>query len=383
MQKDKIVLALSGGMDSTTLLGHLINHNFEVYPVTFYYGSKHNQYEYESVKMIQKYYKIDNIPRINLDFVGELFKSNLLKSGGDIPEGHYTDETMSKTVVPNRNMIFSSILAGYAESIGARRIALGVHSGDHAIYADCRPIFIAKLEETIIESLDKSFHVFTPFLHLTKKDILEIGYTIDVPYHLTRTCYKDQLYSCGKCGSCNERLEAFELIGKKDPITYEKECCRIIEDINKLLIDNTNKYYSVSKTFKFDCSHRLNVDYTTPCINLHGHSYKVTVTIESYKLNKNDMVIDFNDLKGIKELIDHNLDHATLVYIKDEKLLKYVTDNKMKAYIFEKITTSENLAEFLLEKVKAIYFNKIENLKAIHISVHETENNFATISQNY
>ena len=159
-----------------------------------------------------------------LDFIKQLFKSNLLQDQGEIPEGHYEDGNMSKTVVPGRNAIFITIMAGYAESIGAGTIAVGVHAGDHHIYADCRPDFINSMTRTIEDSSDGTVTLEAPFLSYTKLDILKIGYalTTPFPYELTRTCYKDQELSCGSCGSCNERLEAFRFLGKEDPIEYEK-----------------------------------------------------------------------------------------------------------------------------------------------------------------
>ena len=120
-------------------------------------------------------------------------------------------------------MIMSSIMAGVAENIGASSIALGVHAGDHAIYPDCRPEFTKALSLAIYLSSDTKVSVETPFEFLRKKDILELGYSFNplVPYYLTRTCYTDQKISCGKCGSCQERIEAFKSLKIKDPIPYE------------------------------------------------------------------------------------------------------------------------------------------------------------------
>jgi 7-cyano-7-deazaguanine synthase len=145
-----------------------------------------------------------------------------MKKGGEIPEGHYESENMRKTVVPGRNLIMLSIMAGIAESEGASFVGIGVHSGDHHIYPDCRHEFIKSADTTIFLSSDRKVHIDAPFIGEDKASILEMGYSynIKVPYHLTRTCYKDQIHSCGKCGSCSERLEAFYLIGKEDPITY-------------------------------------------------------------------------------------------------------------------------------------------------------------------
>jgi 7-cyano-7-deazaguanine synthase len=114
-------------------------------------------------------------------------------------------------------------MAGLAESVGAEKVALGVHSGDHFIYPDCRTEFIKALDTTIFLSSDRKVEITAPLANENKFSILQMGYKlpIPVPYSLTRTCYKDQPISCGKCGSCNERLEAFEAMGIDDPIKYE------------------------------------------------------------------------------------------------------------------------------------------------------------------
>jgi len=219
----KVVLGLSGGMDSSTLAGYYISKGYEVHPIIFAYGSKHNHYENRCAHTIARTLGCKVPHFVELDFIGKLFKSDLLKSGGDIPEGHYEDESMSKTVVPGRNTIFISIMMGYAESIGAEIIAAGVHSGDHHIYPDCRAEYINSMAESVLLATDGKVSLEAPFIHFDKLGILKIGYALDppFPYEHTRTCYKDQEASCGKCGSCQERLEAFKLLGKTDPITYE------------------------------------------------------------------------------------------------------------------------------------------------------------------
>ena len=221
-------MGLSGGMDSATLLGMLLNEGAKVHVCNFQYGSKHNEYERLAMMQLLAYYNHQYEQHIylhsfNLRDTFRHTQSNLLKSGGPIPDGQYVYTSMRKTVVPGRNLIFSSIMAGLAESIGASEIALGVHSGDHVIYPDCRPEFIGALRETVHASSEGKVTVSTPLLALDKHGILKIGYALPlpIPYQHTRTCYKDQLISCGKCGSCVERLEAFKLIGKKDPIQYD------------------------------------------------------------------------------------------------------------------------------------------------------------------
>jgi len=220
----KIVLSMSGGIDSTTLCAYYLDNGNEVLPLSFQYGSKHNKYENEAVFKIADFLNLPEPKLIDLNFIANLFKSDLLLSGDEIPEGHYNDESMQATVVPARNLIFASIIAGYAESVGADVISLGVHGGDHHIYADCRPEFISSLNTTVILATDKKVRVDAPFLYYNKAEIIEAGMglkNIEMPYHLTRTCYKDQELSCGKCGSCVERLEAFEKCGLTDPIAYK------------------------------------------------------------------------------------------------------------------------------------------------------------------
>lgn len=220
---NKIVVSLSGGMDSTTLLCYYLDQGFEVYPVVFTYGSKHNKYENTCALSVCVKFNLE-YKFINLEYINDLFKSNLLQSGGDIPEGHYEEKSMEKTVVPGRNIIFISNLVGYAWSVGADRVGIGVHQGDHAIYADCRKDFITAMDKAVFLGSDSRVHLDAPFQDIDKAGILNLGYSlknITVPYELTRTCYKDQEVSCGKCGSCTERLEAFASLGKIDPIKYE------------------------------------------------------------------------------------------------------------------------------------------------------------------
>lgn len=216
----KVVMSLSGGMDSTTMLAYYLDQGYEVHCVHFQYGSKHNAYELQSVNNVTSYYKVP-LTIINMHEAFANMSSHLMQSGGDIPEGHYADENMKKTVIPGRNTIFAAVLSGIAESIGATKVALGTHQGDHAIYPDCRAEYTKALDTLIYLASDRKVEVDAPFQFTDKTGICKIGLELTVPYHLTRTCYKEQETSCGVCGSCCERLSSFELNNAVDPIAYE------------------------------------------------------------------------------------------------------------------------------------------------------------------
>lgn len=219
MGKTKVIVSLSGGMDSTTVLARALSVNRDVQCVGFSYGSKHNAYENAAGIQIAQHY---DVPFKLIDFssVTAGFKSNLLKSGDAIPEGFYEGENMRQTVVPGRNLIFISILMGIAWSNDAEEVWLGIHAGDHFIYPDCRPNFFKAMNEAVQLGSDGKVQLVAPFLDGNKTSIIKEGLELGVPYHLTRTCYKDQVFACGKCGSCQERLDAFHNNGIEDPIPY-------------------------------------------------------------------------------------------------------------------------------------------------------------------
>jgi 7-cyano-7-deazaguanine synthase len=217
----KTVVLLSGGMDSATALAWAINNHHEVMgTVSFFYGSKHNAAEYQRAIALCEYYKVSN-KRFSLDFVSDSFKSDLLQSGGEIPEGHYADESMKRTVVPFRNGIMLAIATGYAESIGADSLILANHCGDHAIYPDCRKEFTDAFAAAMENGTYNRVKLLSPFGQCDKTEIARIGHHLGVPYHLTWSCYKGGQTHCGKCGTCVERKEAFALSNVEDPTEYE------------------------------------------------------------------------------------------------------------------------------------------------------------------
>lgn len=220
-----VLLSLSGGLDSTVLLASLLRDGYNVQLATFVYASKHNVYERIAAHNVATHYKLQTYV-VNALSLFQWSKSALLINEQPIPEGHYEEESMKATVVPGRNLIFASVLASIAESQNISNIAFAAHSGDHHIYPDCRPDFFTNLFNTIHLSTDGKVKVLAPFLYKNKTEIVKIGEAAGVPFNLTRTCYKEQLVACGKCGSCVERLEAFKNAALTDPIEYERDVKR-------------------------------------------------------------------------------------------------------------------------------------------------------------
>ena len=203
----KAVLVYSGGLDSTTLLYEY--KDSIALAVSFDYGSKHNKRELEYAALNCKRLGIRHLV-IPLEFMGKYFKSDLLIGGGDIPEGSYADENMKSTVVPFRNGIMLSIAAGLAESYELDAIMLANHSGDHAIYPDCRPEFIEGMAAAVEAGTYNGVKVVSPYCNMTKREIALRGRELGVDYSLTYSCYKGGEKHCGKCGTCVERKEALE-----------------------------------------------------------------------------------------------------------------------------------------------------------------------------
>lgn len=211
----KSVIVLSGGMDSTTLLYQLIKEGKEVKAISFDYGQKHKRELVQATKTCAKL-EIDH-KIVDMTFLSELVSDSALTSDEEVPEGHYEDENMKRTVVPNRNMIMASIAIGWAVNEDYDEVALGVHAGDHAIYPDCRPEFVHALNEVAKVANYKAIEIYAPYLHVDKGDIAIIGNELGVDYATTHTCYKGGEKPCGKCGACQERAEAFEKAEVVDP----------------------------------------------------------------------------------------------------------------------------------------------------------------------
>ena len=234
------VLSLSGGMDSSTVLLHLLAEGYEVTALSFDYGQKHNV-ELERAAELIEYLDRSGHPvkyqRITLQGLVSLLNSNLVQGGDDVPEGHYEEENMKDTVVPNRNKMFSSIIQAAALSIANAKdcevkIAMGIHAGDHAIYPDCRQEFRDADYKAFTEGNwdAKKVTYYTPYLKGDKFDILKdgevcckkLGIDFNEVYKRTNTSYKPTAEGLSdyKSASSVERIEAFLKLGKKDPVTY-------------------------------------------------------------------------------------------------------------------------------------------------------------------
>jgi len=220
-----VVTTLSGGLDSVTLAHVLADQGHDLVTLSFDYGQRHlKEIDFAarcSARLGAEHHVVD------LRSVGPLLSGSALTSGDvDVPEGHYTDESMAITVVANRNAIMLSIAVGAAVSRGAVAVATAVHAGDHTIYPDCRPEFIEAIQhEARVANegfIADGFEVRAPFLHLGKDEIVRRGAALGVPFAETWSCYVGGDRHCGRCGTCVERREAFDLAGVTDPTAYDE-----------------------------------------------------------------------------------------------------------------------------------------------------------------
>lgn len=222
MKKRKVAVLVSGGMDSVAALYDASKKYRVICGMSFDYGAKHNAREIPFAKEHCRRLRIPHVV-IPLDFINNFFASDLLKSGGDIPDGHYEEATMKQTVVPFRNGIMLAIAAGLAESEGVEGLVIAAHRGDHAIYPDCREDFMASMGEAIRRGTYRQIEVIRPFIAMTKAEIAKRGAELGVDFSFTWSCYKGGDIHCGRCGTCVERREAFIIAGVKDSTVYAEE----------------------------------------------------------------------------------------------------------------------------------------------------------------
>ena len=215
--KDAVII-ISGGMDSTTML---YEYKDEIaLAITFDYGSTQNGRERICAITHCQRLGIKHII-IPLDFMHRYFKSALLMTSEDIPDGNYDDENMKSTVVPFRNGIMLAIACGVAESNGLKRVMIANHAGDHSIYPDCRPGFVNAMSAAMSAGTYDNIEVYAPYTYLDKAEIARHGKALGLDYSETYSCYKGREKHCGKCGTCRERIKALKDAWIVDTTEYE------------------------------------------------------------------------------------------------------------------------------------------------------------------
>lgn len=206
---DSAICVFSGGMDSTTLLYHLLERGVKTLAISFDYGQRHKkelEYAARTCANLDVLHKI-----VDISPVRELIGGNALTDPKmAVPAGHYEEEAMKVTVVPNRNMIFLAIAGGWAVAEEVDLLALAVHSGDHAIYPDCRPEFVDTFGQALRAGNYHQVSVYAPFIEMSKGEIAAEGAKLGVDFSQTWSCYEGAKEPCGVCGTCVERAEALE-----------------------------------------------------------------------------------------------------------------------------------------------------------------------------
>ena len=222
----KAVVLFSGGLDSTTVLVYALKQGFDVYPLTFSYGQRHAIEIKQSERTLEKYGLLNRQTIFSIDLT-PFVNCSLINKNLEVPE--FAENRIPSTYVPSRNLIFLSVASGFAETLGAEKIFIGVNSVDYSGYPDCRPEFVEAFNKTIAvgtkQGVESGIKVEAPILNMSKKEIVELGMSLGVDYSLTHSCYNptpDGL-SCGVCDSCRLRLEGFRQAGFVDPLKYKKQ----------------------------------------------------------------------------------------------------------------------------------------------------------------
>lgn len=215
----KTVVIFSGGLDSTVLVYDLVDQGDEIKLISVDYGQRHRK-EIEFAKATADRLGLEHRVADLRNLTPLLAGSSLTSNEVEVPDGHYAEESMKATVVPNRNMIMLAIAGGWAISLQFDRVAFGAHGGDHAIYPDCRAEFGDAMDAALKLADWHRMELVRPFVGITKADIVTRGERLRVPFETTWSCYKGTDLHCGRCGTCVERREAFHLAEVTDPTRY-------------------------------------------------------------------------------------------------------------------------------------------------------------------
>jgi len=218
----KALVLFSGGLDSTVLAAQLQADGIETRLLSIDYGQRHAKELNKAEKIAQALSLPHRILRLP-DLGPLLGGSSLTDDQVELPEGHYAEESMKATVVPNRNMILLALAGGHALSIGFNTIAYAAHAGDHTIYPDCRPEFADAMEKALGLADWQNLNLHRPFVNFSKEELVRKGNELGAPLELTWSCYAGREKHCGKCGTCVERKEAFALAKVEDPTEYEDD----------------------------------------------------------------------------------------------------------------------------------------------------------------
>ena len=216
----RALVLFSGGLDSTVLATQMKQEAKETRLLSIDYGQRHAK-ELDHSQKIADYLGLGH-EILKLTQLGQILGgSSLTDKSIILPEGHYAEDSMKSTVVPNRNMILLALAGGHALSLGFDTIAYAAHAGDHTIYPDCRPEFADAMNKALGLADWKDLNLHRPYVEMTKSDLVSLGDQLHAPLHLTWSCYAGGEIHCGKCGTCVERKEAFELANIADPTKYE------------------------------------------------------------------------------------------------------------------------------------------------------------------
>lgn len=217
MPRDLVLL--SGGLDSSTLLAHQAAEGTAAFALSVDYGQRHAR-ELTAATLIAAHYQVRHAILDMTGWGALLTGSALTDRAVAVPHGHYADESMKATIVPNRNATLLMAAAGVALSKGCDRVLTAVHAGDHPVYPDCRPEFIHAAATAVELGTDRGVTIEAPFVNISKTDIARLAGELGLPIEMTWSCYEGGDVHCGQCGTCVERREAVDLAGVPDPTPY-------------------------------------------------------------------------------------------------------------------------------------------------------------------
>lgn len=216
----QVAVLLSGGLDSSVALRWAQREHRVRLALSFNYGSNHGSHELACAGFQAE---SAGVPHrvIDISSIAQHLDSALLNGAAAIPAEPYNEENMRQTVVPFRNGIFLAIAAGITESAGCGGIVIAAHSGDHAVYPDCRESFMQAMEAAVAAGTHARLHLLRPFIDRDKAAIIRLGVRLGVDFAHTYSCYKGRERHCGVCATCRERKQAFRQAGTADPTSYE------------------------------------------------------------------------------------------------------------------------------------------------------------------